>query len=581
MKYDAQTIRNRLRLASGLVLFVFVTGHLINHALGLVSLDLMDKATAVFLKPWRTWAGTALLSAAIVVHIVIALLALWRRRSFKMKPWEAVQLGFGLAIPPLLAAHVAANLILPSISAYHGTYLEVIAQFAVYSPWRGIIMAFAVLIVWTHGCVGIHSWLRLKPWYARYQPLFFASAILVPALSLAGYLSASTRIQAIARSEAGLQIDYSHIEPWMPDFVYGGEFYVIVAMIGIVTVRAGMHLMATRSNRLRLTYAPGDRTVTLLPNATLLESIRAAGIPHASICGGRGRCSTCRVHVVDGLDHLPEPNEAEREVLDRVTASASVRLACQIRPRKSVNVIALVPHDAKPEAAHAKPGYQQGREMKIAVLFADLRDSTKLCEERLPFDVVFVLNQLFTELSKALAETNGHYAQFAGDGLMAIYGLDSDPNTGASEAIAGAVTMLRRLETLNERLKHELEHGLRIGVGIHTGEAIVGSMGPPAAPIISALGDNVNVAARLESQTKEFGVPLVVSAETAKLSGIDFSAFERRHVRVKGRTRPIAVYAVEKPETLAIPPDSTSPGLRRAGSHRQSLRWITTRRSAD
>lgn len=552
MTYDAQTVRNRLRLASGLVLFVFVTGHLINHALGLVSLELMQKATVVFLGPWRTWAGTALLTAAIVVHITIALMSLWRRRSFRMKPWEAVQLGFGLAIPPLLAAHIAANLILPNVSAYEGSYMEVIALFSVYSPWRGIFMAIAVLIVWTHGCVGIHSWLRIKPWYTRYQPLFFAGSILVPALSLAGYLSASTRVQAIADSEAGLQIDYSHVKQWMLDFVYGAEFYVIAAMIGIVLVRAAMHVLATRSNRLRLTYAPGDRTVTLLPNATLLESIRAAGIPHASICGGRGRCSTCRVHVVEGIDHLPEPNEAEREVLDRVTSSSSVRLACQIRPANSVNVIALVPHDAKPAAAHTKPGYQQGREMKIAVLFADLRGSTKLCEERLPFDVVFVLNQLFTELSKALAETNGHYAQFAGDGLMAIYGLDSDPNKGAAEAIAGAVIMLKRLEALNERLKHELEDGLKIGVGIHTGEAIVGSMGPPAAPIISALGDNVNVAARLESQTKEFGVPLVVSAETAELSGLNFRGLRKRRVHVKGRTRPIMVYAVNNPEKLGV-----------------------------
>ncbi|MBT7249083.1 MAG: adenylate/guanylate cyclase domain-containing protein, partial [Rhodospirillaceae bacterium] len=127
----------------------------------------------------------------------------------------------------------------------------------------------------------------------------------------------------------------------------------------------------------------------------------------------------------------------------------------------------------------------------------------------------FVLNQFFAELSRALEETNGHYAQFNGDGLMAIYGLSGDPGAGAKDALRGAQAMLRRIEGLNARLEGELSEGLRIGMGIHIGEAIVGSMGPPETPIVSALGDNVNIAARLESQTKEFGVPLVVSAAVA------------------------------------------------------------------
>ena len=118
---------------------------------------------------------------------------------------------------------------------------------------------------------------------------------------------------------------------------------------------------------------------------------------------------------------------------------------------------------------------------------------------------MFVLNQFFAELAQALQDTNGHYAQFNGDGLMAIYGLDSGAEKGAAEAIIGARAMLARLENLNEKLKGELSEDLRIGVGIHSGEAIVGSMGPPTSPNISALGDTVNVAARLESQTKEVG----------------------------------------------------------------------------
>jgi adenylate cyclase len=181
-----------------------------------------------------------------------------------------------------------------------------------------------------------------------------------------------------------------------------------------------------------------------------------------------------------------------------------------------------------------------------------LRGSTTLSENRLPFDVVFLLNQFFSELEQALAETNGHFAQFNGDGLMAIYGLDSGAERGTAESIAGALAMLQRLTKLNEKLGDELSKELKIGIGIHTGVAIVGSMGPSASPTVSALGDSVNVAARLEAQTKEFGVPLVVSAETAEFSKIDFSKFPKHRIQVKGRERKIVVYAVDKPETLSV-----------------------------
>ncbi|MEM8878884.1 MAG: adenylate/guanylate cyclase domain-containing protein [Pseudomonadota bacterium] len=557
--FEAQTLRNRLRLGSGIIMFVFVTGHLINHMFGLVSVDAMQDATVVLLDPWRTWPGATLLAGAFLVHIYIAISAFWRRRTFRLKRWEMVQLFFGLATPPMLAAHLAANGVLPEISTYKTSYIDTLATFAVYTPWRGIMMVFAVIVVWTHACVGLRSVLRLQTWYPRYQSLLFALALIIPAVSLAGYTAAAMRVRQLAVEPGGLQAIYtSTLQPWMIDFVYDTEKIIVALMVLLIIARAIKGFVSKKAAKARLTYSPGDRKIELHPGATLLESIRAAGIPHASICGGRGRCSTCRVRIGQGLDELPPPEPAEEKVLARVAASPSVRLACQIRPRSNLEVVALVPGHADAGVVYAEQGYQQGQELKISVLFADLRGSTKLCEDRLPFDVVFVLNQFFAELAQALKETNGHYAQFNGDGLMAIYGLESGAEKGAEEAIIGARAMLARLENLNEKLKGELSEDLRIGVGIHSGEAIVGSMGPPTSPNISALGDNVNVAARLESQTKEFGVPLVVSTDTAELSGIDFSGFSRRRVQVRGREQPITVYAVDAPQLLPVHSSSTS-----------------------
>ena len=199
-----------------------------------------------------------------------------------------------------------------------------------------------------------------------------------------------------------------------------------------MAARAVRGFIRERSKKPRLYYSPGNQVVELQAEGTLLETIREAGIPHASVCGGRGRCSTCRVRIGLGLDDLDEAGADERKVLARITESPSVRLACQIRPRTDIEAVALVPADASPKEAVAKPGYRQGREMALAFLFVDLRDSTGLSENRLPFDVVFLLNQFFAELGAAIKETNGHYAQFNGDGLMAIYGLESGTEKGAA-----------------------------------------------------------------------------------------------------------------------------------------------------
>lgn len=184
-------------------------------------------------------------------------------------------------------------------------------------------------------------------------------------------------------------------------------------------------------------------------------------------------------------------------------------------------------------------------------MFVDLRGSTALGERKLPYDVVFVLNRFFEEMSAALAETNGHYAQFAGDGLMALYGLRGGIAEACRDSLRGALAMVARLERLNERLGAELNEPLRIGIGVHAGEAIVGTMGPPSSPNLSAVGDNINIAARLEQQTKSLNCLLVVSVAVAEHAGLDLSRFDRHVVPVRGRDAAIDVYAIDDTAQLA------------------------------
>src|SRR5204862_423312 len=155
------------------------------------------------------------------------------------------------------------------------------------------------------------------------------------------------------------------------------------------------------------------RVISAPIGRSILEAVRDAGLPHASVCGGRARCTTCRVRVVEGLTALPPPLRAEAQALARIEAPPNVRLACQTRPRADVAIVPLLPPEPGAAAAR-RPGAARERERAVVAMFVDLRGSTRLAESRLPYDVVFIMNQFFNEMYAALRATNGYYAQFRG-----------------------------------------------------------------------------------------------------------------------------------------------------------------------
>jgi adenylate cyclase len=531
----------RLRLATGLVIAAYISGHFLNHALGIVSLEAMDALRRVLAAWWRSLPGTVLLYGSLLTHFALALASLFRRRTLRMPAWEACQLSLGLLVIPLLAVHVVGTRFAWQLLDREVNYLRIVG--AIWAdPWQVAKQITLICVVWLHLCFGIHFWLRLKAWYPRAQPYLFAVAVLVPALALAGFVSAGINVmvpppQPISRGELAMLYDWR-------DAIYG-SFGILLA--GTLLARLARKL---RRGVYRIHHASG-RVVAAHEGSSILEALRDAGVPHASVCGGRARCTTCRVRVADGLQGLPPPAQIEADALRRIDAAPNVRLACQARPAADVWITPLVPAGADPEVAR-RPGGVQGHEQQVVAMFVDLRGSTALGETRLPYDVVFILNQFFAEMSEALAATNGHYAQFAGDGLLALYGLRGDFGMACRQALAGAADMHQRMGKLNARLAHELRSPLRIGIGVHAGVAIVGSMGPPAAPIISAIGDTINSAARLESLTKQFGTTLVVSLDTLRAAGVALPDVPVHSVEVRGKVQQIQVLAIEDPGALLL-----------------------------
>lgn len=557
-------LARKFRLGSGLIIFIFVITHLANHSLGLISLGVADHVQRLFLAVWRNPIGTLLLYGALIVHILLVLRMLYRRRTLVMPAGEAFQIVTGLLVPLLLIDHIIATRIVHEIYGAQDNYRTIVRSLWVTSPLNGLRQSIVLLIVWVHGCIGIHFWLRYRSWYTAIAPVMLSFAITLPVLALLGFAAMGKTVahEVAQEDERGYRGGYySDVRSFRESgstpgvkassalWPYRASFYGAFSMsiAGLFAFRAHRRLRE-RQHRVAIRYSSGE--VVRAPRGfTVLEASRLGGIPHYSVCGGKGQCSTCRVQILDGLDKLPPPDALEQKTLNRIGATPDVRLACQLRPTADVSVLPLL----TPMAESTIPVYSQtaspGREREIVVFFCDLRHFTSLTESRLPFDIVFLLNRYFAIVGRIVEENGGRMDKFIGDGAMALFGLRTTPKEANRQALKAAAEIVREIDKLSAELADDLAAPLEIAIGLHAGLAVVGSMGYGSVKNVTAIGDTVNVASRLESVAKEFNRTLVFSEPVARLSGVDIAGIESREIAVRGRGEPLRVYIVSKDES--------------------------------
>jgi len=330
----SRLIVRRVRLVSGVVLLLFVAGHLSNLALGLVSVDAMERWRGVLLMPWQTGFGQALLLTAAIVHVGLGLASLASRHSLAMSRTDWVQLLLGLATPPLLVNHVVGGQETSDLTArFSADYGFVLAIYWRYAPLLALQQLLVVVIVWAHGAIGLYSTLVLRRSWRRLAPIVVPILFAIPIAALLGFAHAGEAVLARlatdtawrALIEQNLQIlqEMGH----RLDVIEGGVFLVYGMAVALAVGILAVSILRRRRTRVVVSY-DGGLTAVGRVGMSVLDVSRANDVPHACVCSGRGRCGTCRIIVPADADLDPSA-EAELATLLRVKAPPDARLACQ------------------------------------------------------------------------------------------------------------------------------------------------------------------------------------------------------------------------------------------------------------
>lgn len=549
----------QVRLATGLILFAYLISHFTNHALGNISLSAMDDALVYHMLFWQSWPVLIVFYGAVLTHLGLGIWALYARRQFRWTTIELTQLVFGLSIPAFVIGHLVGVRIAAPLFGHEKDYPQVFFAYWVFRPHLKWMMYALLVLSWVHGCIGIYFWVRTKPYFRKISSLLLALAVILPTLSLLGLYQAGRTVERasaapewradnLSRDKVGTSADQAVIEQIASYSLYG-----YFGLIGLTLAARGVRALAERRRGLvRLSYGNG-KTVRVPIGLSVLEASTRFNIPHSSVCGGRARCSTCRIRVIGDCSALPEPSNRETFVLERVGAGhdPAIRLACQLRPRTDVSFFQIFPaHTTASSAAAIKPALP-GRERYVVSMFVDMRGSTKLAEQLLPFDTVFIINRFLTAVSQAVVECGGQPNQFVGDGQLALFGLSTNPQTACRQAIEAASRIAIHVDALNEFLGNDVPEPLRFGIGIHGGEVIIGDIGSEEHTVFTALGDSVNVAARLQDMTKALSCEVVVSGDVLKTAHVSVGDLPQIEVPIRGRVEPLIVYTVKKAGMLS------------------------------
>ena len=508
--------RRDLRLASGLVLFAYVALHFVNHSLGLVSIAVAERGLAWTLALWHSVPGTVVLYGAVCIHLALAFDAIYSRRTLRMAPLDLLRIVLGLGIPTLLIGHAVGTRLAWEMYRQSPQYARV-----VWSLWAtdGQGRQLALLAPgWLHGCLGIHLAFGQRPLYRRLHRVLFAAALLLPVLGGLGFLAMGKELAADLANrghlEAGVALPAAGnaFLQQVRDDLLGIYLLAIASVFAARAIRAGVE----RRFRTLVSIEYPQRTVRVPRGWTVLEASRSHHLAHVALCGGRARCSTCRVRVTGGEEHCPPPGPMEQATLARIDAGAGIRLACQLRPTGDIAVLPLLrPRHRASERPHPATAVEQ----EVVLVCVDWRNSEAIASTLLPHDAVFLSRLFGNAVTTAILEAGGIECDPCAGGTIAVFGIDLDLPRACRIALSGA----RRIESaLSELSRHwEAEFGVMpdFAICVHAGSAALGEIGADGSRRLTAAGPAVDATRRLRAVAARKGTCILLSVDVLERAG--------------------------------------------------------------
>ena len=549
----------QVRLACGLILFSYLLSHFTNHALGNISYAAMVDGLDYHMAFWRNPIVSTVFYTAAITHWSLGLWALYQRREFKYKTTEISQLVLGLSIPFLLVVHFVGIRLQAPLFGRDLYYAQAFYAYWVNRPYLEWVQFALLTVAWVHGCIGLYFWLRLKRFFTRAAPYLLVAAVLIPTLALLGVIQGAREVILLSQQPEWRAVNLSPAQFSSPpqrailDAIIFWFPIAYATVLGMILAARGVRVLRERRRgMIKLSY-PNGMKISVPKGLSVLEASLRNNVPHASICGGKARCSTCRIRIVGDLTALPKPSRREAFVLNRVGASVdpAVRLACQLRPETDIAFFLVFPPQLTAAFARRSAAIRLGEELYIVSMFIDMRRATGMAEKRLPFDTMFIINRFLAAVSSAIEDAGGQANQFLGDGVLALFGLGKSSSIACAQAIDAIGRIADNVEVLNRDLAGDLREPIQYGIGVNGGNVIVGDIGYRERVVFTALGDAVNVAARLQDMTKDLGCEVIVSAEVCRMAKLAADAFPTRDVAIRGRDKPIRVCLAERAALLS------------------------------
>jgi adenylate cyclase len=520
-----EQIARLVALASGLVLLAFAAAELCDNAIGLVSLEAMGNIAEWQAALIHSWLGTAILSVAIVSHTVTTLWFVARRATPRMSLPDATLIVSGILVPLLLLPYVVDT---SGANVLFGVADDTLYRLAGLWPAHSYFYVALIVLLWGHGCLGFHQWLKRRPGYLTLAPVLAVAALALPIAAIAG-LVASARVVSVLMADQSFA-DQVRVATRWPSSEAEATLrrlrLIAMAAYGILLLAFAAALAARLlrivvAPKIDVTYVNGP-TLKASIGPTLLEISQIHAVPHADACGGRGRCTACSVRIEQGATSLPSRTAAERAMLG--PGDQLIRLACQIRPTAELTVTRLAPTAG---AVAADPELDTaGIERKVVALHVQLQDHATLARTRAAYDAIFLLNEFLDAAYASVAAHDGWVVRMTGSGIVAVFGRDGSIAAACQAAVAASAGIDVALDRLNEKFAAELGRPIAAAMGLAVGQAYLGRVGAGPLKTLTAIGPVIDAAGGLARQAELRGIQLISDPAVFHTAGIEAAAFE-------------------------------------------------------